>query len=209
MKRILTFILTGIFAGFISLIFIPKFLIIDKVLLKNKVFIISEGVSEGILSVNLKKADVFYNDKQVIKKSDIDLYITPLSQGLILICNSKKSYVKYKTFGGFEFKFDDFRCSTDFESVSGDVQIKDGITGNIKLKNFKVQGRDVEFLEFNFKGKSFDFKGSSQGINISGNGIVSFDQKNPLNSKINSTASTVGFNFVISGTLTNLQFSIQ
>ncbi|PMP64008.1 MAG: hypothetical protein C0198_00620 [Sulfurihydrogenibium sp.] len=209
MKKILLGILATFFGLFIMLAFLPKFLIIDNFLMKNKVFILPEAISEGLLTINLKKSDVYYQDKQLIKKADINLYVLPLSQGLTLICNAKKSEIIHKTFGGFVFNFDNFKCSSDFENVSGKFEIKDGINGKLKLENFNVQGRNVEFLEFTFKGKTFEFRGSSQGINVSGNGIVSFDEKNPLNSKINGTASAVGFNFVISGTITNPQFNMQ
>lgn len=209
MKKVLSWILIGIMAILISFIFIPKFLIIDKTLMKNKVFILSDNISEGIFSVSLKKADIYYQDKQVVKKSDIDLYIYPLTQSLVFICQSKKSEFLHKTFGGFEIKFDDFRCLPDFESISGNIRIKDGIFGKLKLKNFIVQGRNIDYLEFDFKGKTFEFKGSSQGINLSGNGVVSYDNKNPLNSKINGNASIVGFNLTISGTITDLKFNTQ
>lgn len=209
MKKLLNWILVGLFAFLVSLIFIPKYLLIDKFLLKNKVFILSENVSEGILTVSLKKADIYYQDKQMVKKSDVDLYLYPLTQGLVLICQSKKSEFLHKTFGGFEIRFDDFKCSPDFESISGNIQIKDGVFGRLKLKNFMAQGRSIDYLEFNFKGKTFEFKGSSQGIDLSGNGIVSYDEKNPLNSKINGTASVVGFNFTVSGTITDLKFNMQ
>ncbi|WP_028951164.1 hypothetical protein [Sulfurihydrogenibium subterraneum] len=209
MKKVFITLITLIISFIIILAFTPKFLIIDKILMKNKVFIMPESVSEGIFSINLKKANVYYNDKLVIKDSDIDLQISPLYQGLNLFCQSKKSQILHKTFGGYYFKFDNFKCLEGFESVNGEVEIKEGVVGKLILKNFKADNRNFEFLEFLFKGKSFDFKGRTQAVDISGSGVVSFDQKNPLNSKLNATASAIGFNFVISGTITNLQFKTQ
>ena len=73
MKKVFITLITLIISFIIILAFTPKFLIIDKILMKNKVFIMPESVSEGIFSINLKKANVYYNDKLVIKDSDIDL----------------------------------------------------------------------------------------------------------------------------------------
>jgi hypothetical protein len=208
-KKILALFFTLIISVLITYIFLPKFLLIDKILLKNKVFILPQKVNEGMFNINLKKADIYYENKPVIKNSDINLYVYPLSQGLILICENKKSEIIHKTLGGYIFDFNNFKCLNDFSLINGKLEIKGGIKGKIRIEGFKVQGKNVEFLEFLFKGKIFDFKGNVQGINIAGSGIISFNEKNPLNSKINATTSAVGFNFIISGNLTNLQFKIQ
>jgi hypothetical protein len=209
MKKFFITLITLIFSFIVIIAFIPKFLITDRLLMKNKVFILPESVSEGIFSINLKKADIYYDDRLVVKGSDIDLYISPLSQGFNLFCQNKKSQILHKTFGGYYFQFDNFKCLEGFENVNGEIRIKDGIVGKLKIDNFRVDNRNFEFLELSFKGKSFDFKGKMQGIDLFGSGVVSFDPKNPLNSKLNAAASALGFNFVISGTITNLQFKTQ
>jgi hypothetical protein len=197
--------------GFILLLltisFIPKYMIFNKLASDNNIFFYSQSVKETPFSIQFKNLNLFYANKKVLSDVNAVLKLIPLS--LNLECKGRPSTFKIGLSKTYYMDFKDFSCLEGVDKITGSLKVSDGFFGRLKLENINTNGAKLEFLEIDFKDKVFDLKGSFNGIAFTGNGQVSFNKDNPLMSKINGKASTSSYNFVLSGSLLDLKYNFQ
>lgn len=208
-KYITVFLLSLIFGVFILFSIFPKFILLDKLLMENGVFLTADSVKEGFFDIELKNTNIYTQNKLIIKNSDISLKISLTGLKFTLSCEGKTSYLNIQLSKDFQGEFNSFMCLTVASEVDGKIYTKEGIHGKLTLKGIQAQGRKIDSVEFDFKGKNFFFKAVVDGLNIDGSGNVDYNKDNPLNSKINAIASSLGFNITISGTLLNPQINLR
>lgn len=210
MVKYLGIFLLSLIAGiFVLLATFPKFLFIDRLLMENDVFLLADSVKEGLFEINLKNAKVYSQNKLILKDSNLSLKLTPSGIKNTINCEGKTSELELSFSKDFQANFSGFHCLTVASEIDGKIYTKDGVYGKLLLKGIKAEGRNINSLELDFKGKTFFFKANIDGINIDGSGNLAYDKNNPANTKINAVASSVGFNVVISGSLLNPQINLR
>lgn len=202
--------LLSLLAGFFVLFAtFPKFLFIDKILIKNGVFLLADSVKESLFDINLKNTKVYSQNKVVLKDSNLLLKLSPSGIRAIINCEGKTSEIIISLSKDIQANLSNLTCLTVASEIDGKVHTKDGVYGKLLLKDIKAHGKNISSLELDFKGKTFFFKANIDGINIDGSGNLDYDKNNPANTKINAVVSSVGFNVTISGSLLNPQINLR
>ncbi|MCX7760985.1 MAG: hypothetical protein N2Z81_07315 [Hydrogenothermaceae bacterium] len=210
MVKYLSIIIFSILVGFIVFVLtVPKFLILDKLAMKNGIFLIADSVKETPLSINLKNSSIYIGDDMVLKGADIQASVILTGLSVKIKCDEKLSYLNISFSKNIKAKFNNLTCVTAASQVEGDLYTKDGVFGKMALKDIKAQGRTVRNVDIDFKGNIFNFKADVEGINVAGSGNISYNRDNPMDSKINAVASSLGFNFIISGSLINPKITLK
>lgn len=199
------------FFMFLFLIFIltPKFLILDRILMKNDIFLLADSVKEGLLGLEIKNVKLYQKDNIILKDADIHVSLRPISLSLDINCNKNISTLKVYPSKDFDIELKDMNCFTVASSMDGKLYTKGGIYGHLKLKGIKAKLKDISSIDIDFKGNTLFFNADVEGIKVSGSGNVSYNIENPFASKINAVASSAGFNIVISGQVSNLKIDMQ
>lgn len=210
MVKYIYIVVLSVFIGFTTFILtVPKFLILDKLAMKNGVFILADSVKETPLSINLKNSRIFVGDDLILKDADIQVSTKLTGLSLQVKCNDKLSEFNISFTKNIKTNLNNLTCLTVASQVEGSFYTKDGVFGKLSLKDIKTQGKTVKSVDIDFKGNTFYFKADVEGVNVEGSGNISYNKDNPMDSKINAVASSLGFNFIISGKLINPQITIK
>lgn len=203
------FFLSILMAIFVLFATFPKFLFIDKLLMENGVFLLADSVKESLFEISLKNAKIYSQNRVILKESNLILKITLSGVKSIINCQGKTSEITVFFSKDFQANLTNFTCLTVASEVDGKINTKEGVYGKIVLKGIKAQGKNINNIDLEFKGKTFFFRADIEGIKVDGSGNIDYDKNNPLNTKINALASSVGFNVVISGSLLNPQINLR
>lgn len=203
-RLLLVLLLSFLFALFFVFITLPKFLLLDRELSKRGVYLTAGSVKEGLNYVELKDVALYGRDKKLV---GFELLRISLSIPYVELSGScKGGSLRIRVGIGYrEFKLRDFPCLEEFGKVSGDLTLKDGIFGRLKVDKFSVQGVSLEELLLDFRGRTFSAQASAMGFKLIGDGQVVLDKRDILKSKINGRLSGGGLSFIISGDLYKLE----
>jgi len=180
---------------------IPKFLLLDRWLLAQGIYLTANKVEEGITYIKLSSPKVIYKDLELARLDSLELSLGFPYLYLKGKCQGGHVEIKLYPFGKVEAKGKDFNCFKGFNLKSLDLTIKEGITGKIELYDVKLRDTDVERLFIEFKGRTFDMSAKALGVELVGGGQISWNSKEILKSQINGTAVGGGVRFIIQGTL--------
>ena len=212
MKKIFKILLYSLIAIicfiFTLYLFIPKYIIIDYFLSQRGVYLIPESVHERWDKVDLKRVNVYvmnereaYFDK-LVAKVDID--------AIRIIGECKGGYIslEIKPFR-YNIKSDKFGCLSRFSKVEGNVSIKgEEIRGKVLLEGFKIQGRNVEYVDISLEGGKVKAVMKIDGFDLKGSGRFKFNPDDPMSSSINLRIEGI-IKATISGTVGEPSISFQ
>ena len=189
-----------LFAG-LFILTIPKFLLLDRWLLAQGIYLTANKVEEGVAYIKLSSPKVVYKDSELARLDSLELSLGFPYLYLKGKCQGGHVEVKLYPFGRVEAKGKDFNCFKGFNLKSLDFTIKDGITGKMELQEIKLRDTNVERLFIEFKGRTFDMSAKALGVELVGGGQIGWNPKSILKSQINGTAISGGVRFIIQGTL--------
>ncbi|MFN4319278.1 MAG: hypothetical protein ACK4FY_02190 [Aquificaceae bacterium] len=197
-----------LFALFLSLLFLfltlPKFLILDKILLKKGLYLTAQKVEEGLIHINLKGVVLYDQSSKIARFDSINITLSPFGFKLSALCEGKGLYVEWSLHRQ-RFRANNFTCLEYAENLSGDVLIKEGLYGKLNIKGLKAQELRLEELDLDLRGRVFTAKGRFMGFSLLGDGQVVYNPSNPLRSSINGQISGGGMSFIVSGSLEKLE----
>jgi hypothetical protein len=199
-------ILTAAFTAAVAtlLIFlIPKTILIDRFLSERGIFLLAEGVKEGVFSIELSSASVYYRNKKVV--SFDRLRVRPLLGGLHLKGDCGKGYlgVLLSWGGDIEVNSEAFTCVEGVGEIKADLKITDLIKGKAKLKDIDTGIVTVDSVELLFKGKEFEGKVVYGKFEFVGRGRVKINRKDPMSSTVSAEFTGPVGKVVLRGTLAN------
>jgi len=202
-------IFTLVFTGILLTSTFPKFLFLDRILLKNDLYLLAHKVKEKPLSLEIYKGKVFSKNGELIHFDSARLYVNLLSLNLELLCNGKPSKLSYDLFGNLKVNFNGFSCSPFFKSLSGNLELKNGISGKIKVEGLKTKLAVLEELSLNFRGKNFTGEINYLGMELKGQGRILLNKENFLDSKVDGEFRGSGITLRVSGKLKRLRVNVR
>jgi len=207
--KIFLYLFTLIVVSLLTLyLFLPKYIIIDYFLSEKGIFLIPESVHERWDKIDLKKVSVYLTDRKeayfdkLVAKIDIDALrvIGECGKGRILLEIRPSQY---------NVKAKDFTCLSRFEKVEGNVGITgEEIKGRVLLEGFKIQGKNVEYVDITLNGDKIDAIMKVDGFDLKGSGTFKFNPDDPMASTINVRIEGI-IKAIISGTVRNPSVSLR
>ncbi|WP_448588079.1 hypothetical protein [Thermocrinis sp.] len=205
-KKILLFFFLLVLTLFILAFFtMPKFLIIEKILLQRGIYILAEDVEEGLFHVKLSKVQAYSKQSRIGSFDSIGFYLRPfylLAKGK---CGEGQLEVKVFPSKKVQINGKNLRCFEKLYVNSINVEFKDYILGRAEFSSLKLPNLTVEEIKFNFKGRSFDAEAKTFGMSLVGGGVVSFGREVSINGQLTG----IGTRFLISGPLSSPSFEVQ
>ena len=203
-KQLLILGLSFFFFSFVLFfITVPKFLLLDRLLLKNNLYLLADGVEEKIFSVQLKKVQVYGKNSKLGEFIELKLALRPFYLLLSGKCAEGSFQIRIFPSKSFDAEGKNLDCLKQAHIKSMNLQVGDGIRGSLELKTLKVKDFSVDELSLNFKGNVFSGQAKMANLVFLGDGIVSFNRENPLKSSINGKLVGTGMTLLISGSLEN------
>ena len=200
-------ILLGLLFFFFSLFLVfatlPKFLILDRILLKKGIYLMAEGVEEGLLSLRLRKAQIYIKDFKLGEFESLELSFGTFYLLLSGQCAGGSFQIKLYLNKEIVAKGKDLGCIKNARVKSLDLRIAEGVKGGLELTNVKLKELSLDELSLNFKGNAFSGEAKTAGLTLLGDGVISFNKQNPLSSSINGKLLGSGMTMLLSGTLNN------
>ncbi|MCX8076317.1 MAG: hypothetical protein N3C57_04715 [Aquificaceae bacterium] len=207
LKRMLFYTFFGFLAVLLFALFtFPKFLLLERILLKNNVYMTAESVEEGIASIALKRVNLYTQGSRFMYFDSLKLYLLPFKVVVNGLCEGKELRAELSIFSK-SVSAESFRCTSLADSLSASIRIKDGLYGTLSLKGINAQGFKIDELSIQLRGKVFTAKAKAMGFELLGDGQIDFKSSNFLQSKINGYISGAGLRFNLSGTLEKPQLS--
>ncbi|WP_461832338.1 hypothetical protein [Aquifex sp.] len=186
----------------------PKFIFVDKLLERNKFFLISERVYEDFFKVILNKGKVFYSNKEALRFDVAKLEIKPFYLFVSLLCEGNAMNLKVYPSGELVFSSDGYTCIKDLGEIKGDLVLKGKIRGRLELKNLRVRGFNIDKVALNFRGIRFDGVILYGGMELKGSGTIKLS-KNFFSSRIDGSFKGAGITLKIFGSLNNLRVRVR
>ncbi len=205
MKRI---ILKALFVVFfivlLTLLTLPKFLLLDKALSKGGLYLTAEKVEEGLTYISLKKVNLYDQSSRLVAFDSLRMFLSTSGVHILGVCEGGSIHLNW-FFGIKRLKAQDFSCLKDVESLSAELSFTDGVFGKVQVKGLSLEGMKVESLSLDMRGRVFTARAKVMGFELLGDGQIVFNPSDPLRSKINGQLSGGGMSFSLSGTLERLQ----
>ncbi len=212
MKKIFKILLYSLIAviGFIFTfyLFVPKYIILDYLLSQKGIFLVPESVHERWDKIDLKKVSVYVmNEKEayfdkLVAKVDVDAI------RIIGECKGGYMALEIRPFR-YNIKSDKFGCLSRFSKVEGNVNIEgEEIRGKVLLEGFKIQGRNVEYIDISLNGDKVNAVMKIDGFDLKGSGRFKFNPDDPMSSRINLRIEGI-IKATISGTVREPSVSLQ
>ncbi|MFN3598514.1 MAG: hypothetical protein ACK4VK_02090 [Aquificaceae bacterium] len=186
----------------------PKFLVFDKLLLKNGIYLTAQKVDETPISIRLKGVEMYNQNSRLSRFDFLKVGLGVFRIRLEGYCGKANLVLEISPWG-MVLRAKDFTCLEGMEGLSTELYIKEGIYGNLNIKGIKVQGIKLDEISFDFKGRVFTAKGKMGGINLIGDGQIVYNSKNPLRSAINGQVSGGGIRLIIGSTLERIEIKTQ
>ncbi|MEN3033933.1 MAG: hypothetical protein ABDH18_02960 [Aquificaceae bacterium] len=192
---------------FIALI-LPKFIIFDKILQKNGLYLIASSVKETPISITLKDTIIYTQSSALVRFDTLNVSLRPSGITLAGSCEGGSLKIHIKPSGIKSLNARDFKCLYQKGALRARLEFKkDGIMGQMSLEKFQAGSYKVEKLEIDFKNRVFVARAKLAGIELQGDGQAVFNAKDPLQSSLNGQLIAPGFRLIISGPLRSLNFS--
>jgi len=192
-----------LFSVFILFITLPKFLLLDRVLMERGIYLMAHGVEEGLFHVKLSKVQVYDKSSKLAEFDSAVFSIKPFYLSLRGTCQGGSLETKLFLNKKIEIEGKNFGCLRGARVKFVSLELMDGIRGKIELEDLRLRDMKVDGLTVEFKGRTFSGRGKVLDYLVVGDGVVSFNRANPLSSSINGKLTGMGLNLQISGTLQN------
>jgi hypothetical protein len=192
-----------LFSVFILFITLPKFLLLDRVLMEKGIYLMAQDVEEGLFHVKLSKVQVYDKSSKLAEFDSVVFSIKPFYLSLKGMCQGGSLETKLFLNKKIEIEGKNFGCLKGARAKFVSLELMDGIRGKLELEDLRLKDLKVDGLTVEFKGKTFSGQASVLGFLVVGDGVVSFNRADPLRSSINGKLTGMGFNLQISGTLQN------
>jgi hypothetical protein len=196
-------VLFVLFSAFILFITLPKFLLLDRVLMEKGIYLIAQGVEEGLFHVKLSKVQVYDKSSKLVEFDSAVFSIKPFYLSLRGTCQGGSVETKLFLNKKIEIEGKNFGCLKGARVKFVSLELMDGIRGKLELEDLRLKEIKVDGLTVEFKGRTFSGQARVLDSLIVGDGIVSFNRTDPLRSSINGKLTGMGLSLQISGTLQN------
>jgi hypothetical protein len=199
-------VLFVLFSVFILFITLPKFLLLDRVLMEKGIYLMAQGVEEGLFYVKLSRVQVYdiYDKSSKLAEFDFAVFsIKPFYLSLMGTCQGGSLEAKLFLNKKIEIEGKNFGCLKGARVKFVSLELMDGIRGKLELEDVRLKDLKVDGLTVEFKGRTFSGRARVLDSLIVGDGVVSFNRADPLRSSINGKLTGMGLNLQISGTLQN------
>ncbi|MGB9873561.1 MAG: hypothetical protein ACPLRS_01170, partial [Hydrogenobacter sp.] len=110
----LYFLGTVFFTLLVLVLTLPKFLILDRLLMSKGIYMIARGVQESISNLSLQEVKLFRNGSKIVSFNRLDLslgFLYLLAKGY---CADGYLELKFELFGSVRLKGKDFKCLEGF-----------------------------------------------------------------------------------------------
>jgi len=192
-----------LFSVFILFITLPKFLLVDRVLMEKGIYLMAQGVEEGLFYVKLSKVQVYDKSSKLAEFDSAVLSIKPFYLSLKGTCQGGSLETKLFLNKKIEIEGKNFGCLKGARVKFVSLELMDGIRGKLELEDLRLRDLKVDGLTVEFKGRTFSGQARVLGFLVVGDGVVSFNRADPLRSSINGKLIGMGLNLQLSGTLQN------
>ena len=196
-------VLFVLFSAFILFITLPKFLLLDRVLMKKGIYLMAQGVEEGLFHVKLSKVQVYDKSLKLAEFDSAVFSIKPFYFSLRGTCQGGSLETKLFLNKKIEIEGKNFGCLRGARVKFVDLELMDGIKGKLELEDLRLKDLKVDGLTVEFKGRTFSGQARVLDSLVVGDGVVSFNRADPLRSSINGKLAGIGLNLQISGTFQN------
>jgi len=196
-------VLFVLFSVFILFITLPKFLLLDRVLMEKGIYLMAQGVEEGLFHVKLSKVQVYDKSSKLVEFDSAVFSIKPFYLSLKGTCQGGSLETKVFLSKKIEIEGKNFDCLKGARVKFVSLELMDGIKGKLELEDLRLKDLKVDGITVEFKGRTFSGQARVFDSLIVGDGIVSFNRTDLLRSSINGKLTGMGLNLQISGTLQN------
>jgi len=192
-----------LFSVFILFITLPKFLLLDRVLMEKGIYLMAQGVEEGLFHVKLSKVQVYDKSSKLAEFDSAVFSIKPIYLSLRGTCQGGSLEAKLFLSKKIEIEGKNFGCLKVARIKFVSLEIMDGIKGKLELEDVRLKDLKVDGLTVEFKGRTFSGQARVLDSLIVGDGVVSFNRADPLRSSINGKLAGMGLSLQLSGTIQN------
>jgi hypothetical protein len=196
-------VLFVLFSVFILFITLPKFLLLDRVLMEKGIYLMAQSVEEGLFHVKLSRVQVYDKSSKLAEFDSVVFSIKPFYLSLKGACQGSSLEAKLFLNKKIEIEGKNFGCLRGARVKFVSLEIMDGIKGKLELEDIRLKDLKVDGLTVEFKGRTFSGQARVLDSLIVGDGIVSFNRADSLRSSINGKLTGMGLNLQLSGTLQN------
>ncbi len=203
-KLLLGSILTLLFTALGTFLLFPKYLFLESLLQKNRIFLLSQGVEEDVNKVTFGKGRVFVGNEELASFDRLELALVPFGVKAEILCKGKASEVIYGLSGEIKISLRDFSCSKSVKLLRANLRISDGIYGTLHAEGVSNRNLQLDKISLNFRGESFTGSVSYLGMELKGSGKLKLNRKNPLKSRVSALFKGKGISVEVVGSLENL-----
>jgi hypothetical protein len=196
-------VLFVLFSAFILFITLPKFLLLDRVLMERGIYLMAQDVEEGLFHVKLSKVQVYDKSSKLAEFDSAVFSIKPFYLSLSGTCQGGSLETKLFLNKKIEIEGKDFSCLRGARVKFVSLVLTDDIRGKLELEDIRLKDMKVDGLTVEFKGKTFSGQARVLDSLVVGDGVVSFNRADPLRSSINGKLIGMGLSLQLSGTLQN------
>jgi hypothetical protein len=196
-------VLFVLFSAFILFITLPKFLLLDRVLMERGIYLMAQGVEEGLFHVKLSKVQVYDKSSKMAELDSAVFSIKPFYLSLKGTCQGGSLETKLFLNKKIEIEGKNFGCLKGARVKFVSLELMDGIKGKLELEDIRLKDLKVDGLTVEFKGRIFSGRARVLDSLVVGDGVVSFNRTDPLRSSINGKLIGMGLSLQLSGTLQN------
>jgi len=194
------FVLSSVFILFITL---PKFLLLDRALMERGIYLMAQGVEEGLFHVKLSKVQVYDKSSKLAELDSVVFSIKPFYLSLKGTCQGGSLETRLSLNKKIEIEGKSFGCLKGARVKFVSLELMDGIRGKLELEDIRLKDLKVDGLTVEFKGRAFSGQARVLDSLVVGDGVVSFNRADPLRSSINGKLIGMGLSLQLSGTLQN------
>jgi len=192
-----------LFSAFILFITLPKFLLLDRVLMERGIYLMAQDVEEGLFHVKLSKVQVYDKSSKLAEFDSVVFSIKPFYLSLKGTCQGGSLETKLFLNKKIEIEGKSFGCLKGARVKFVSLVLTDDIRGKLELEDIRLKDMKVDGLTVEFKGKTFSGQARVLDSLVVGDGVVSFNRADPLRSSINGKLIGMGLSLQLSGTLQN------
>jgi hypothetical protein len=192
-----------LFSAFILFITLPKFLLLDRVLMERGIYLMAQDVEEGLFHVKLSKVQVYDKSSKLAEVDSAVFSIKPFYLSLKGTCQGGGLEIKFFLNKKIEIEGKSFGCLKGARVKFVSLVLTDDIRGKLELEDIRLKDMKVDGLTVEFKGKTFSGQARVLDSLVVGDGVVSFNRADPLRSSINGKLIGMGLSLQLSGTLQN------
>ncbi|NPB07661.1 MAG: hypothetical protein GXN96_01880 [Aquificae bacterium] len=195
-------ILSLLFLGAFLFAGLPKFLLLERELLKREIFTTARKVKENWREIELLGGRVFFRGEEVLSFDRALFSFVPLPR-LVLYCGKEVLRAEFFPSGSLNLESDGFGCFKSFRIKKLELRVGEGIEGRLEVS------QDFQEVLLTFRGRSFEGELRYMGMVFKGSGVVELRKDDLLKSKVNGEFRGNGRTVILSGTLERLTVRLR